>query len=405
MEPPVADTPAPTPPAAEAEQSEAKAFSPIENDAPLRGWRRFGIVPSNGLGVGRRALLLAMLSWLPIAIWAATTGHLSAAQTGESLREHYAVHVRCLIVIPCLILAELTLHRVVRHIASQFATSGLITSVIEPEFGRINRVVVRLREASLPWMIALGVAVAVSIADSPSPDDDRIAWAIGPDGRVGFGGLWYSYVARPILAALLLGWVWRLVIVTVWMWRVGRLPLAFVATHPDRTGGIGFVQTLPRAFAPVTFATASILVGRWAHEVAHHGALLASFQPLAITYAVVWSLALLIPLLALYPALWSTRRKALPLYAALVGEQARLLHRRWIERQPADEDPLMEPQGIGVMADSATVYDAVRSMRAFPIGRRTLLAILVPMAIPFLLLVMLQFPLKSILLTLLNVLA
>jgi hypothetical protein len=346
-----------------------------------------------------------MLSWLPIAIWAAATGHLSAAGTGESLLEHYGVHVRCLLVTPCLILAELTLHRVARHIASQFVTSGLITSAVEPEFDRINRVVVRLREASLPWMIALGVAIAVSIVDSPRVDDDRIAWAVGPDGRIGFGGLWFSYVARPILASLLLGWVWRLVIVTVWMWRVGRLPLAFVASHPDRSGGIGFVQTLPRAFAPVTFATAAILVGRWSHEVAHHGVLLATFQPMAITYALVWSLALLTPLLVLYPALWSTRRRALPLYAALAGEQARIVHRRWVERQPADDDPMVEPEGIGVMADTATVYEAVKNMRVFPIGRKTLLSIVVPMAIPFLLLVMLQFPLKSILLALLKVLA
>ena len=68
------------------------------------------------------------------------------------------------------------------------------------------------------------------------------------------------------------------------------------------------------------------------HQVVYHGALLTSFQMPAITYVVLWSLALVLPLFALAPALWSARQRALPVYAALVGEQGRLVQRRWIER-------------------------------------------------------------------------
>ena len=390
-------------PAADVAQDDPLDFSPIENDVPLRGWRRSGIVPPGTLAVGRRAVLLGLFAWLPIAIWALAAGHLSGPRH-ESLLAHYGVHVRCLIVTPCLVLAEDTLHRVGRHIASQFITSGLITSEARPDYERIVRAVIRMRDSWLPWAFALGVGIAGSIADGPDAGNDRSAWAFGPDGRVGFGGLWYAYVARPILVALLLGWVWRVVLVTVWMWRVARLPLAFVASHPDRTGGIGFVEVFPGAFVLVTFATAAVLVGRWAHEVVYHGVLLATFQPVAIAYAVIWSVALLMPLLVLSPVLWATRRAALPMHAALVAEQGRALHRRWIERKPAAE-ALLEPEGIGVMADAATYYEAVKNMRVVPIGKATLLAIVVPMAIPFMVLVSLQFPVKSILLTLLNVLA
>jgi hypothetical protein len=363
-----------------------------------------GVAPSNGLAVARRAVLLGLFAWLPIAIWALATGRLSGT-AHESFLAHYGVHVRSLIATPCLVFAEDTLHRMGRRIDLQFLTSGLVTSELRPDYDRILAAVVRLRDATLPWVFALGVAIALSIADSPRAGNDRIAWAVDPDGSIGFGGLWFAYVARPILVALLLGWVWRLVLVTIWIWRVSHLPLAFVASHPDRTAGIGFVEILPGAFALVTFSTAAILVGRWAHEVVYHGALVATFQPVAITYVVVWSLALLVPLLVLCPVLWSTRLNALYKHAGLVGDQGRAIHRRWIERKPADDDPLLEPEGIGVMADAATYYEAVKNMRVAPIGRWTLLSIAVPIAIPFLVLVSLQFPLKSILLTLLNVLA
>jgi hypothetical protein len=389
-------------PAGVVAQDDARAFSPIQNEAPLRGWRRLGIVPADGLGAGRRALLLGLLAWLPIAIWAAATGRLATARTDESLLAHYGVHVRCLIVIPCLVFAEAALHRVGKHIASQFLTSGVITPALRPQFDRIMDAIVRLRDTSLPWVCALGLAIAWSIADSPGAHADEMSWAADADGRIGFGGMWFAYVARPIVIALLAGWVWRLVLVTVWMFRVGRLPLALVATHPDHSGGMAFVESLPRAFALVTFATAAMLASRWAHEVVHHAVLLAAFQPVAIAYAVVWSLALLMPLFALYPVLWSTRNRALPMYAALVGEQGRLVHRRFIERKPAADETLLEAEGIGPVADAAALYDAVRHMRALSIGRRTLLSIVVPMAIPFLLLAMLQFQIMTILLTLLK---
>ena len=71
-----------------AAQDLGSEFSPIENDAPLRGWRRIRIVPSDGLGIGRRALLLGLFSWLPIAIWVAATGRLSLSSVApESILE------------------------------------------------------------------------------------------------------------------------------------------------------------------------------------------------------------------------------------------------------------------------------------------------------------------------------
>jgi hypothetical protein len=349
-------------------------------------------------------LFVALLAWLPIAAWALATGRLASAPAGEPLLQHYGIHVRLLVAIPLFILAEAALHRAGVSIARQLVTSGVVTPALRPAFDATNRGMVRLRDATLPWALAVGVAIAWSMVDTPDPGDDAMSWALGTDGRLGFGGWWFAYVARPVFVALLLGWLWRVALVTGWMWRVGRLGLSLVPTHPDRTGGIAFVAKLPKAFTLVTLALAAVLASRWAHEVLHHGATLASFQVAAIAFAAVWSLLLLLPLLALIPALRTTRRRALAVYGALVGEQGRLVHRRWIERKPVDDDTLLEPPGIGPVADAAALYGAVKSMRSVPIGKSTLVAILVPMAIPFLLLALTRFPLKEILLKLLKIL-
>jgi len=83
-----------------------EAFSPLDNELPVRWMRGLRLVRPDGLGAGRRALFLALLTWLPIVVWAFATGRLAGVDTGESLLHHYAVHVRCLVVIPLLILAE-----------------------------------------------------------------------------------------------------------------------------------------------------------------------------------------------------------------------------------------------------------------------------------------------------------
>ena len=300
-------------------------FSPIENELPLRCARRLHLVPANGLGVGRRAIFLALLTWLPIVLWAAATGHLWNDATGDKLLQHYGVHTRCLVAIPLLVLAEAALHKASLRIVPQFVASGLIG---DADTGSIRRAA-RRRAAIARHVVAVGVcvfgaALAWSLANRPELNDDALSWAVEGNGRLGFGGLWAAYVVRPIFLALVLGWLWRIILVAYWFWRVGRLDLALVPTHPDRAGGLAFVEKVPGAFAMVTFALSAILASHWAHEIVHHAATLQSFKLPAVGFVALWTLLMLLPLLALAPALAATRGRAIPAYAALVGEQGRL---------------------------------------------------------------------------------
>ena len=121
-------------------------------------------------------------------------------------------------------------------------------------------------------------------------------------------------------------------------------------------------------------------------------------------FVVVWSLLLLAPLFALMPALHAAKRAALPSYAALVANQGRLVRRRWIDGAPEAEAPLLEPAGVGPIADAATMFDAVRSMRSLPVGIASLAGIVVPIVVPMLAVAVLQIPAKVLLLKLLKAL-
>lgn len=392
--------PALTPPL----MTSATDFSPIDAEPPLRWLRHAHLLAPSGLGAWRRALLLALLTWLPIAAWALLSGRISDAASGESLLRHYGVHVRCLVVIPLLILAEPMLQRQLQSIAARLAQTALADPPLRQRFDAICGDVMRVWDASLPWLLGGGVALAWTLLDRPHSHDDALSWALDGRGDLGFGGWWFGYVVRPVFLVLLLGWLWRIVLVGWWFWRIGRLDLVLVPTHPDRTGGIAFVDKLPGAFALVSLALSAQLASRWAHEILHHGASLAAYQQPVVVFVLLWTLLLLLPLLGLAPALGRVRRRSIAEYSALVGKQGRLVHQRWIEGAPLADAPLLDAPEIGPVADAAVLYEAVVKMRQVPIGKRSLLLIVLPLAVPLLLVAALQIPLKELLLKLLQTL-
>ena len=80
-------------------------LSLVRGDALLHLQRAIGLVPRDGLGVGRRALALALVTWAPIAIFALLRDRALPGSVDEPLLNHFGVHVRCLVAIPLLVIA------------------------------------------------------------------------------------------------------------------------------------------------------------------------------------------------------------------------------------------------------------------------------------------------------------
>ncbi|GIK86967.1 MAG: hypothetical protein KJ018_07650 [Burkholderiales bacterium] len=382
-------------------EARAPPLSLVHGDPAYRLHRAVGLVPAGGLGVGRRAVFYALLTWLPIAAWAFMRGRLAGGAGDDPLLAHFGVHVRCLVAVPLLILAEKFLHDVTLRILPQFLRAQIVTD--EAPYLRVVASVARLRDSAAPWAVIAGLAVAWCLLASFGPWPHEVVWAAegNADGPLGFGGWWYLYVARPVYVTLVLACIWRLVLVTLLTSRLGRLDLSLVPTHPDRVGGLGFLAPLPAAFAPAVLAMSAVLAASWGHGVVYHDVALASLRLEAAAFLALILAALLAPLAMFAPVLVRTKRRALLDYAALVERHGRAVHARWIERTPAahDADLLAAPE-IGPVADTAAIYEAVARMRMAPITMASVLAVLVPAVIPMLLVVASKIPLKTLLLSL-----
>lgn len=376
-------------------QSGLESFSLVRNDALFRLQRAIGLIPAEGNGILRRAAIYGLLCWIPLVIWAFVTGRLMPSENLESLAGHYGIHVRCLVAIPLLIIAEAGAQNILPTCLAQFLRTGLIDEKLEPRFREIIADGVRLRDNVFPWIVIAGLIVTWTIAIALTPNTDEVSWAgIEVNGH-GFGTWWFLLVIRPIFNILLLAWLWRLILASVVLFRIAMLPLKLVPAHPDGVGGLGFVQRIPMIFSPMAFAVSAVIASSWAHNVIYHGVPVPSlYVQMGVLVAILVAL-IFIPLLSFSPLLAKTKKRAARDYGALLAGHGRLVHERWIQGKEVADEPILDAPELGPAADIQTLYQSAKAMRPVVFNKGTLLMVVVPTAIPMLIVVATQWPLSS----------
>ena len=378
---------------------ESIELSLVRDDLPFRLQRRVGLIPERGLGTVRRAIFFALLTWLPIVVWAGIEGRALPGNVDEPLLQHFGIHVRFLIALPLLILGEAKMDKLMTRFIPHFLTSGLVRVEQEGAFKEIIQGVIRLRNLTMPWLIIAVLILAWTIFKPAVSDDHELIWAAS-----GFGGFWFNYVSRPIFTILMVAWLWRLALLVILLKRIAGLGLNLVPTHADRAGGLGFLEKLPTAFSLFALAVSSVIASRLAHDVVYHGVHVISLKVLLVAFLIVVIGLCITPLLVFIGSLVTAKRQALLEYGTLVGQHGRLVRRRWILGETLDDDTLLDAQEIGPVADTLALYDAVKNMRAAPIGKSAIMGVALPALIPLLALFSIEVPIKEVLTKLLGIL-
>jgi hypothetical protein len=391
------------PPPAEAA---AIDFSLARGDRLHDAQRLTGLLPLRGFGLARRIAILIALTWLPLAVAALLSRR--AFEGTEPLLQHFGVHVRFLVAIPLFILAEPLTEALGRRILSYFLGSGLVPESQRAAFVEIVQSCRRLLRSrvALLGVVAYAVLQAILSFGDVAHMHEIQGWA-GPDGsdlRLGFAAWWFLLVSRPIYVIFLFNWLWRLVVTVVLLARIARLELQLVPTHPDRCAGLGFLQSIPTAFAPMIAASSAVLAARWGHDVLYHQVPVESLrQPMVLFVALVLVL-FLAPLLVFAPRLLALRRRSLLAYGALVGRHGRLVERRWVRGEAVADEGLLEAPELGPVADTLTLYEAVERLRMAPIGKQSIVTVAGAAVIPMLPVIAIQVPIKDQLLGVIKIL-
>jgi hypothetical protein len=342
---------------------------------------------------------MAGLVWAPMFLLSAAQGTLSGGVTVPFFQS-LSTHIRFLVAMPLLFLAEVVIDPRLRHFVEYAVDSGLVPPEERPAYDASLRAVARLRD-SFPAELVLLLAALISVVaglrvDLPEDISSWRAMATETGARLTPAGWWFAAVALPLFQFLLLRWAWRLVIWWVFLWRLSRENLHLVPTHPDLAGGLGTLGVVHSHFGMFAFAGSTALAGAYAENMFFAGATLDGLKLLAVGVAALNLLLFVGPLLFFSPRLLAVKRRGLREYGLLAGRYTRGFEAKWIEgKAPADE-PLLGSADIQSLADLANSFEVVRNMRGVPFGRGLLIIIAASAVAPMAPLVLIVFPLQEL---------
>lgn len=379
--------PAPT---AEEILQDAQNFSLVLG-GPLFQLLRRTHMADDALDLARqRVIVISLVAWLPLLALAALDGHLLGSQVTVPFLMDLEVHIRFLVAVPLLIIAELVVHRRLRPIARAFLDRKIIPEASVTRFDEAVRSAFRLRNsvAAELIMIALvyGVGVLVVWRQYMALQTTSTWYAIPSSGglTLSHAGLWYAFVSVPMFQFLLIRWYFRLFIWTRLLWQVSRIELSLLPTHPDRVGGLGFLSNTVYAFMTLLAAHGAMLAAQFANRIFFAGAALTEFK--AETGAMVVFLLCLVfgPLLVFAPQLAQAKRTGLSEYGMLAERYVREFDTKWLRGGSSDGEPLVGSGDIQSLADLANSFDVVRTMRIAPITRDAVIRLAAAVLIPIL---------------------
>jgi hypothetical protein len=337
--------------------------------------------------VKRRVAVIALAAWLPLLVLSALGGR----AWGDAVRVPFLldveVHVRFLLALPLLVVAELVVHQRMRPLVRQFLERDLIAAASRARFEAAVASAVRLRNsvAAEVVLIALVYTVGVFVIWPRYGALEVATWYAVPDAggrRLSPAGWWFGYVSLPIFQFILFRWYFRIVLWIRFLWQVARCDLSLVPTHPDRAGGLGFLATAVVAFAPLLAAHGALTAGLMANWIFFEGKTLLDFK-VELAVMVGFLLVLVLgPLLLFLPHLSAARRRGLREYGTLAQRYVREFDEKWLRGGAPAGEPLVGSADVQSLADLGNSFELVRGMRLVPFTRDTVLQLAVTALLP-----------------------
>jgi hypothetical protein len=357
----------------------------------------------------RRILTISLFSWLPLLMLSALQGRVLGGGVAVPFLLDMEVHIKFLVVVPLLIAAELVVHRRMRSLVKQFLDRQLIP---ESDLARFTAAVgsaFRLRNSLIAevLLIAIVYGVGVLVVWRQYSALETATWYATSSvegSKLSLAGWWYGYVSLPISQFLLLRWYFRLGVWTRFLWQVSRIELKLVPTHPDRTGGLGFLSRSVDAFSLLAIAHGAMFAGQVANRIFYLGATLPEFKMEAALLVALILCILIGPLLVFSTQLAQVWRTGLREYDTLAQRYVREFDAKWLRGGAPADEPFVGSGDIQSLADLGNSLEVVRSMRFVPVSKENVFLIVAATLLPIAPLALTMMPLEELLKKLLGIL-
>ncbi|MBY5344867.1 hypothetical protein E0H35_20130 [Rhizobium leguminosarum bv. viciae] len=346
-------------------------------------------------------IALALLAWLPLLGLSGWEGHVFGGNVAIPFLHDVEVHVRLLLALPLLIVAELVTEARLRPVPQQFIERELIPEKAMTRFKSAIESAMRLRDSAFAEVLIIAFVYGAGILIwRRYVVADTATWYATPfpDGhRLSLAGTWYAWVSLPIFQFILCRWYFRLFIWARFLWRVSRIRLKLVPTHPDGLAGLSFLSNTLRVLSIFALAHGTLLAGYLATHVVILGTSLIEFKAEIAAVVILVLCVTTAPLLVFAPQLSEARRNGLRDYGRLATRYVGEFDAKWVDSTAGDPGSLLGSADIQSLADMGNSYAIVRAMRVIPITGDAIYRLTAATLAPMIPLLLTMMPLEQIL--------
>ncbi|PZQ49107.1 MAG: hypothetical protein DI551_00200 [Micavibrio aeruginosavorus] len=365
-------------------------FSLFEGDLVNRAFAKLGIGARKPLDLLARIVLLIGITWCPMAVMASFTVIPDAlpedARIAMNFFYDFAAYTQFFIGLPLFIIAEKILSDNILAAARDFEGSGIVSAQDRPKLRAIEDEVARLRRKASPEIICFIIAFVLSLMTiGPElfwPGDAMQTWHVAKDPvsharNFTMTGAWETFVALPIQIFWWVRWIWK---IGLWYWylrQVSKFKLVLVASHPDHTGGIGFLSETQAKFAIVILAFGvSNIVSTIGYKIAVEHAPL-DLPPVwgpVVGFVIGAPLIFLSPLLLFTKQLARTKKRAMDQFRERAMAAALRVEEQWLNSRCANDECDVNARGeLSQLNLLSGFYDRIHGMRVIPFDLRSAL--------------------------------
>jgi hypothetical protein len=370
------------------ENGQCAEFSLVKGGLIYRLFQWAGLMDAELEPIHRRIIAAISITWVPLLVLSIIGGKLFAGADIVFANdiEH---HVRFLVALPFLLAGETLIQRILSPRIKNFVIRKIIRESDMPRFRAAIESAHKMRDSFVieigifAFVYIMGVRFYANVLASATtamstwyatPQDTN--WNLTP------AGYWLMFVSLPIVGFFLLRWYWRIVIWSVFLWRVSRLDLNLLPTHSDRTAGIGFLRKCAYGFSYGLFAQGAMLSGYIAGQVVHFGGDPRNYKLEASGLIFLVLVSVLGPLSVFSVKLITAKWEGGGRFEKLASQYVEGFDDKWIEGRNPDHEQLLGTPDLQSLADLGNSFSVIADMRTVPFGKSDVIYMAVLVMVP-----------------------
>lgn len=383
-------------------------FSLVEGGPLYLLWQRVHLIGDMLKLCPRRVCSVVVLAWVPPFFLSLLQGQAWGHSVALPFLYDVETHLRLLVALPLLILAEPFLHHRLQKAVGQFQIRGLIPETERTKYEDAVSSAMRLRNSTTAEVLLIAFIYAVGVFYTwQAPTVLKISsWYGQPlsDGIMqrSLAGWWLAVVSMPLFQFLLLRWLYRIFIWGRFLWQISRFQLKLIPLHPDRCGGLGFLALSPRAFGLVLLAVGCLLAGMISNRIFFAGAELLDFKLEIMGMTGIMWILVTGPLLVFTAKLAALRRTGEREFGAIAHRYVHEFEDKWLKSEVPTKESFLGSPDIQSLADLGNSYEIVQTIKLSLCSAETALQTAIVILLPVLPLVLTMIPLEELVKRLFN---